>query len=407
MKFTRIWGAASLALAVASPALASGPVVAQMDARISNLQATFSDFRPDDGIDAGITWNSTYGGSATVICCRGFGGSTDTIDLTRHMSFNNVTPFDAIPTGVTMKQGNVAALSMQGGVQAKVSMDQSFFDDAVIAKGADTSNSARAYADVHGTTFALGLKPGTEVRLSAEISIDGLLDLTKQSTYGVASRNLSVYLNGSTYLGVSDAYGSADIEFLLQPPAAERFTTYSFNVEMLNGQVQPQDPTEVHTHKTFEYVIRNNGTQERWLQVGGSAQMNFNAYSYKSAVSPVPEPEGWGSHWLVGPGWIAPSSAAFECTHAVNHRMCGGGIVALERASCSHRHRARHLPGSGRARELFRWVQLDTKRGLLRWFKWTRRQPHQRRSGKCWCHCQLRPRSQHHLESRVETKCMD
>lgn len=294
MKLTRFWGAASLALAAASPALASGSVVAQMDARISNLQATFTDFRPDDGIDAGITWNSTYGGSATVICCRGFGGSTDTIDLTRHMSFNELTPFDAIPTGLTMKQGNVAALSMQGGVQAKVSLDQSFFDDAVIAKGTETSNSARAYADVHGTTFVLGLKPGTEVRLSAEISIDGLLDLTKQSTYGVASQNISVYLNGSTYLGVSDAYGSADIEFLLQPPVDARFTSYSFNVEMVNGQVQPEDPTEVHKHKTFEYVIRNNGTQERWLQVGGSAQMNFNAYSNKSAVSPVPEPEGWG-----------------------------------------------------------------------------------------------------------------
>lgn len=273
----------ALAAFLASPsAIAAAPLVASGSASLSNVQFTLNDFRPDDGIAAGMNWAAAGVGWLAVDCCD-TGGTSRQLDIYGD-KFNN-----RVSNGVSLP-GNVAsAYRTADGAQVAISIDSdhigAIYDGGKFDPG--SSLSAQGYVTEYG--FELVLKPGTELRLTGDTTFDASINLLNTTAYGMPGfRDLAASVRGESRLQAYALSGNDSLEFLVKPQGPDAYADGSVGQVKSAGKIT-EGTSEIHQSKSFTYVIRNNGLVDQSLGLSLYTSVHFFG-DYADAVS-VPEPE--------------------------------------------------------------------------------------------------------------------
>ncbi len=273
----------ALAAVLASPsAIAAAPLVASGSASLSNVQFTLNDFRPDDGIAAGMNWAAAGVGWLAVDCCD-TGGTSRQLDIYGD-KFNN-----RVSNGVSLP-GNVAsAYRTADGAQVAISIDSdhigAIYDGGKFDPG--SSLSAQGYVTEYG--FELVLKPGTELRLTGDTTFDASINLLNTTAYGMPGfRDLAASVRGESRLQAYALSGNDSLEFLVKPQGPDAYADGSVGQVKSAGKIT-EGTSEIHQSKSFTYVIRNNGLVDQSLGLSLYTSVHFFG-DYADAVS-VPEPE--------------------------------------------------------------------------------------------------------------------
>ena len=284
MKNTLLNGAGlALAAFLATPsAIAAAPLVASGSASLSNVQFTLDDFRPDDGIAAGMNWAAAGVGWLAADCCD-TGGTSRRLDIYGD-KFNN-----RVSNGVSLP-GNVAsAYRTADGAQVAVSIDAdhigAIYDGGKYDSG--SSLSAQGYVTEYG--FELVLKPGTELRLTGNTTFDASINLLNTTAYGMPGfRDVAASVQGESRLQAYALSGNDSLEFLVKPQGPEAYATGSVGQVKSAGKII-EGNSEIHQSKSFTYVIRNNGLVDQSL--GLSLYTSVRFFGDYAVPSSVPEPE--------------------------------------------------------------------------------------------------------------------
>lgn len=273
----------ALAAVLASPsAIAAAPLVATGSASLSNVQFTINDFRPDDGIAAGMNWAAAGVGWLAVDCCD-TGGTSRQLDIYGD-KFNN-----RVSNGVSLP-GNVAsAYRTADGAQVAISIDSdhigAIYDGGKFDPGSNLS--AQGYVTEYG--FELVLKPGTELRLTGDTTFDASINLLNTTAYGMPGfRDLAASVRGESRLQAYALSGNDSLEFLVKPQGPDAYADGSVGQVKSAGKIT-EGTSEIHQSKSFTYVIRNNGLVDQSLGLSLYTSVHFFG-DYADAVS-VPEPE--------------------------------------------------------------------------------------------------------------------
>lgn len=284
MKNTLINGVGlALAAFLATPsAIAAAPLVASGSASLSNVQFTFNDFRPDDGIAAGMTWAVAGVGWSGVDCC-------DTGGTSRRLDFYGDKFNNRVSNGVSLP-GNVAsAYRTAGGAQVAISIDSDHIGAIYGGGKYDSGSSLFAQGYVTEDGFELVLKPGTELWLTGNTTFDASINLLNTTAYGMPGfRDFAASVYGESRLQAYALSGNDFLEFLVKPQGPEAYAEGSVGQVKSAGQIT-EGTSEIHQSKSFTYVIRNNGLVDQSLGLSLYTGVRFGG-DYANAV-PVPEPE--------------------------------------------------------------------------------------------------------------------
>lgn len=289
------------ALLGSQSAFAAAPIVASASASLSNLQLQFSDFRPDDGIAAGVSWVSRGAGSAGVYCCD-TNPFTD-INMYREMQFSGDKLINTVVNGVSLAGGVASARRTSDGAQTSLVIDAEHIGS--IHFGKSDISSLSASATVNSGSFKLLLQPGTEIQLTGWTTFDASMDLMNMPFYGTSSDpfptpEVLVKLEGRSELKAQAQAGSNSLAFLVQPTTFAGGSVYQYKS---SGKIT-EGVGELHQTKSFTYVVRNNGDQAQVLELALSSSIDFSG-NY-SSVSSIPEPESIALVFagLVGLAWV-------------------------------------------------------------------------------------------------------
>lgn len=272
------------ALIASQAAHAAGPIVASGSATLSNIQLTFSDFRPDDGMAAGVSWARPGSGWIEVDCCDYSTTQSRRLNIQGDRFNNRVENALSLP-------GNTAhANRTSNGAQAGFVVDADHIGLIYDGGKNDRDSSLYAQADVSLSGHELVLKPGTEIQLSGQAHLEATLNLLNTTAYGMpGSRDVAAVVQGEARLRVESATGSNDLDFVLAPQGSDGFASGALNQIKSAGLITSGDTT-LNIDRSFNYVIRNTGTSDQTLYFSLRSGITFSGF-YADAVSSVPEPE--------------------------------------------------------------------------------------------------------------------
>lgn len=263
-------------LAATQSAFAAGPIVATATVSVSNLQIQMTDFRPDDGIAAGGTWQEAGTGWMTGYCCN-TSGYRYYDEIRYDDRFIDVTP-----RTLSRPSDIVSVSRMADGAQASFTL---YGEDApLIQYGGkwDPSSAPNASASYNGYGFRLSINPGTEITLTglstADASMNLLNDKANSGVVGVLDMAAEfVMFPGDIRQG---------IEILAKPESQSAFPGGSI-VQTKSGQSLSGD-SELHESGSFTYVLRNTSQGVRTVGFDLYVRAYFSEYSL-----PIPEPATW------------------------------------------------------------------------------------------------------------------
>lgn len=284
------------ALGFASSAFASGPLVVQASASISNLQINVSDFRPEDSIVAKATLISSGNGRVYTQCCDSYIDYSFPILSPRtewqRLEFQEDALINAAPKGVTLQSiGSGSAQRTSDGLRVDMAIDKTHFESVHIHHSRWSAATVYGEATASIDSFQLELAPGTQLELSGMTAVNAFVDMTQQSEQGDYQTAVLTEVHAETYMNVNPANGQTGIEFLAQPLGPEALAGGDIFQVKYSGRILSIDPTQLQESKSFTYVIRNNGLQSQTLQIGFGAKVWAEADH--GGASLIPEPSSW------------------------------------------------------------------------------------------------------------------
>lgn len=264
------------AMSASQVAFAAGPIVATATVSVSNLQIQMTDFRPDDGIAAGGTWQEAGTGWMTSYCCN-----------TADYRYGNEIRYDdrfidVTPRTLSGSSDIVSVSRMADGAQASFTL---YGEDApLIQYGGkwDPSSAPVASASYNGYGFRLSINPGTEITLTGLSTVDGSMNLLNDK----ANRRVVGVLDMAAEFEMFPWDSRQGIEVLAKPESQSAFPGGSI-VQTKSGQSLSGD-SELHESGSFTYVLRNTSQGVRTVGFDLYVRAYFSEYSL-----PVPEPATW------------------------------------------------------------------------------------------------------------------
>ena len=311
MKQRHLVAAALLAHVFSAPAFASGPLVVQASAGLSNLQFSVEDFRLDDGVAAGVSLSALGSGRIQANCCD---YAYETYNP-RTLYIQGDRLFDVSSARVALAGGQTGARRASDGLQVKLGIDEDQFEAPLIYQSKFDSNSVGGAATANLSGYRLELAAGTELRISGLTTAQLFVDMGLQQVQGHANPGPAVRTDvfAATALSVAAASGASGIEFLARPEGAEAFAGGQLSQTKYRGTTYLETPNALSESTSFLYVIRNTSGQSQSVDIGLSARVwattqNVSGFTVPtSAISAVPEPEGWA---LMVAGLVAAGALA-------------------------------------------------------------------------------------------------
>lgn len=264
------------AMFASQAAFAAGPIVATATVSVSNLQIQMTDFRPDDGIAAGGTWQEAGTGWMTGYCCNTAG----------HRYYDEIQYgdrfIDVTPRALSRPSDIVSVNRTADGAQASFTL---YGEDApLIQYGGkwDPSSAPSAHVFYNGYGFRLSINPGTEITLTGVSTADASMNLLNDK----ANRRVVGVLDTAARFEMFPWDSRQGIEVLAKPESQSAFPGGSI-AQTKSGQSLSGD-SELHESGSFTYVLRNTSQGVRTVGFDLYVRAYFTEYSL-----PVPEPTTW------------------------------------------------------------------------------------------------------------------